>query len=136
MGSCVAILMVSRIADLKIYQFWMEKWTEVPSPFFLITQVRLMKKMKTDKTKNKIFKPQWGVRYLTLTFIIILLSLPFCSSSSSPKPTLLLKTNFSKMQSCTVHELLLLLLLLLLCYSLIPYFYPNRFAWTHWISKY
>jgi hypothetical protein len=45
----VTIVMVPHdVAEVKIHQFW----TEVPSLFFFITQVPLITKMKTQKTKK------------------------------------------------------------------------------------
>jgi hypothetical protein len=36
--------MVSRVANMEIRQFWMEQFTEVPSPSFRIAQVLHIKK--------------------------------------------------------------------------------------------
>jgi hypothetical protein len=58
--------MVPRITDMEICQFWNEILMEVLFPSFRIAQVLRVKKMKTDGTKNKAFKPQWCVKYLTL----------------------------------------------------------------------
>jgi hypothetical protein len=69
MGPCVTILMVPRVADVEINQFWMENLTKVLSPSFRIAYVPRIKKMKTERTKNKIFKPQKPKRYLTLNYI-------------------------------------------------------------------
>jgi hypothetical protein len=38
---------------------------EVPFPSFPIAQVAPMIKIKTEGTKNKVFKPNEAVRYLT-----------------------------------------------------------------------
>jgi hypothetical protein len=57
--------MVPRVADMEIGQFWTEKWMEVPSLSFPIAQVPPMKKVKIDGAKNKVFKLQEHVRYLT-----------------------------------------------------------------------
>jgi hypothetical protein len=54
--------MVPRVADMEIRWFWME----VPSSSFPIAQKLPMKKMKTHDAKNKIFKPQGGIKYLFL----------------------------------------------------------------------
>jgi hypothetical protein len=69
MRPCVAILMVPRVTDVEISQFWTKKLTEVSSPSFRIVHVPRMKKMKTERAKNKIFKPQGPKRYLTLNYI-------------------------------------------------------------------
>jgi hypothetical protein len=57
----VAILMVPRVADVEIRQFW----TEVPSSSSPITQVPPVIKMKTQETKNKDLKPLGAKGYLT-----------------------------------------------------------------------
>jgi hypothetical protein len=56
---------VPLVADVKIHQFWMEKLTKVSSPSFRIAHVPRIKKMKTERAKNKVFKPHGYVRYLT-----------------------------------------------------------------------
>jgi hypothetical protein len=59
--------MVSYVADVKIRQFWTEKWIKVPFLSFRIAQVPRMKKMKTERTKNKVSKLQEVKWYLTLS---------------------------------------------------------------------
>jgi hypothetical protein len=51
-GPRVAILIVLHVGDVKIRQFWTEKWTNVPFPSFSIAQVRRIKKMKTKRKKK------------------------------------------------------------------------------------
>jgi hypothetical protein len=46
--------------------FWTEKLMEVPSPSFFKTQVLSMIRIKAYKAKNKEFKPQVSIPYLTL----------------------------------------------------------------------
>jgi hypothetical protein len=53
--------MVPHVADVKIRQFW----TEVPSPSFLIAQLK-KKKKKTERAKNNVFKSHGAKKYLTL----------------------------------------------------------------------
>jgi hypothetical protein len=48
----------------------MEKWTDVPSPSFIIAHVPLIKKMTTEGAKNNSFKPQGSKKYLSLSFIL------------------------------------------------------------------
>jgi hypothetical protein len=49
--------MVLCVADVKICQFWTKKWMDVPFLSFSVVYVLLMKKIKTDGVKNKVFKP-------------------------------------------------------------------------------
>jgi hypothetical protein len=44
MGARVAILIMPRVTDVEIHQFWTEKWMKVPFLFFRIAQVSRMKK--------------------------------------------------------------------------------------------
>jgi hypothetical protein len=62
--------MVPRVTDVKIRQFWTEKWTKVSSPSFPMAQVPPMIKMKAQRKKNKDLKPHRAVTYLTLYFIV------------------------------------------------------------------
>jgi hypothetical protein len=54
--------MVPRGTDVDL----MKKWTEIPFSYFPIPQVPPMIKLKTQWAKNKVFKPQGTILYLTL----------------------------------------------------------------------
>jgi hypothetical protein len=53
------------VVDVEIRQFWMEE----PFSSFPIVQILPIKKIKTQEAKNKIFKSQGCIRYLTHIYI-------------------------------------------------------------------
>jgi hypothetical protein len=54
----VALLIVPRVADVKIRSFWMKKMNGGTIFVFFYSTYTTYKKMKIQETKNKIYKPK------------------------------------------------------------------------------
>jgi hypothetical protein len=61
--------MVPRVVDMEIRQFWKEKMTD--SVFSHSTDIMYKKKMKIERTKNKVLKPRGAIRYLIPFFFLL-----------------------------------------------------------------
>jgi hypothetical protein len=55
---------------ISIVSFWTKIWMEVPSPSFSISQVSSVIRIEAQEIKNKKFKPNVPIPYLTQIIII------------------------------------------------------------------